>query len=82
VDALATLVNLAILALFIVVLVKLCRQEGVGKGILGLICALYSFVWGWQNHKKLGLTSVMTAWSILVVIGMILNVVVRMQSAM
>jgi len=61
------------LALFIVVLIKLFQNEGVGKGILGIICSLYTFVWGWMKHKELGLTKVMIAWSAIIVIQMILG---------
>lgn len=32
----------------IVVLVKLFQTEGLLKGILGLICMLYTFIWGWN----------------------------------
>lgn len=72
---LALLVGLSALVLFIIVLVKLFQNEGVGKGILGIICSIYTFIWGWQNHKRLGITTVMTVWSILIVIGIILNVI-------
>lgn len=38
---------------FLLVLFQLWRTEGVSKGLLGLICSPYAFVWGWQNAKKL-----------------------------
>jgi hypothetical protein len=60
--------------LFIIVLIRLFQKEGVGLGILGLICGIYTFIWGWQHHKELGITGVMTAWTVLVVIGLIINV--------
>ncbi|HDN79271.1 MAG TPA: hypothetical protein ENG33_02240 [Chloroflexi bacterium] len=67
---LAALINLA---LFISVLIKLFQNEGVGLGILGLICSLYTFIWGWMKHKELGLTKVMVAWSAIIVIQMVLG---------
>ncbi|RLC77409.1 MAG: hypothetical protein DRI61_11600 [Chloroflexi bacterium] len=67
---LAALINLA---LFISVLIKLFQNEGVGLGILGLICSLYTFIWGWMKHKELGLTKVMVAWSAIIVTQMILG---------
>ena len=33
----------------IVVLVQLFKKEGVWKGILGLICMLYTYIWGWMH---------------------------------
>jgi len=39
----------------IVVLVKLFQKEGVWKGILGLICMLYTYIWGWLHVKDASL---------------------------
>lgn len=72
---LSILISLGVLVLFIIVLVKLFQNEGTGKGILGLICSLYTFIWGWQKHKELDITNIMTAWSILIVISIILSAV-------
>ena len=76
---LSGLVGLANLVLFIMVLVKLFQEEGVGKGILGIICSIYTFIWGWMKHKELDLTKIMTAWSILIVVGIILSTMVQSQ---
>ena len=76
---LSGLVGLANLVLFIMVLVKLFQEEGVGKGILGIICSIYTFIWGWMKHKELDLTKIMTAWTILIVVGMILSGIVQSQ---
>lgn len=61
----------------IVVLVKLFQQEGIVKGILGLICMLYTFIWGWQNigKEELKLKTWMYLWSGAIVLGIILNVI-------
>ena len=61
----------------IVVLVKLFQTEGLLKGILGLICMLYTFIWGWQNigKEELKLKTWMYVWSGAVVLGIILNIV-------
>jgi hypothetical protein len=61
----------------IMVLVKLFQTEGIGKGLLGLICMLYTFIWGWQNIKKeeLQLKTWMYVWSGAILLGIILNVV-------
>ena len=55
--------------------VKLFQKEGVGLGILGIICALYTFIWGWINHKKQKITNLMLIWTILIIVAMIFNFV-------
>ena len=69
----AYLVGIGALVCFILVLIKLFKKAGVGLGILGIICALYTFIWGWINHKKEKITNIMLIWTILIIIGVILN---------
>lgn len=59
----------------IVVLVKLFQKEGFVKGILGLICMLYTFIWGLQNMKneELKLKTWMYVWMAGIVVGIIIN---------
>jgi|APMed6443717190_1056831.scaffolds.fasta_scaffold13291_5 hypothetical protein len=61
----------------VMVLVKLFQQEGALKGILGLICMLYTYIWGWQNIKKeeLQLKTWMYVWTGAIILGFILNIV-------
>ena len=67
----------------IMVLVKLFQTEGVMKGILGLICMLYTYIWGWQhiNKEELKLKTWMYVWTGAIVLGIILNIVGSMSSA-
>lgn len=60
----------------VMVLIKLFQKEGVVKGILGLICMLYTYIWGWQNIKKeeLQLKNWMYVWTAAIILGIILNV--------
>ena len=58
------LLGLASLAFAIIVLIKLYNAEGAGQMILGLICGLYLFIWGWQNAVRLGFTREMNAWKL------------------
>lgn len=62
----------------IVVLIKLFQREGMLKGILGFICMLYTFIWGWQNIKneELQLKNWMYAWTAAIVIGFFINFMV------
>ena len=71
--AVSYLVGLGSLVCWILVLIKLFQKEGVGLGILGIICGLYTFIWGWINHKAQKITNIMLIWSVLFIIAMILN---------
>ena len=71
---LGLLVNLICLICFIIVLIKLFQNEGVLKGILGLICGLYTFIWGWMNATKLNIKTVMMIWTLLIIVAIILIV--------
>ena len=73
VGLLASLLGLGSLACFIIVLVKLFQDEGVGQGILGLICGIYTFIWGWQNAKRLDINTIMLIWTILAVAALVLR---------
>ena len=70
---LALLVGIGCLICFIIVLIKLFQNEGALKGILGLICALYTFIWGWMNADRYGIRNIMLIWSLLVIIQLVLN---------
>jgi hypothetical protein len=61
----------------LVVLFNLFKQEGFLKGVLGLICMLYTYIWGWQNvgREELKLKTWMYLWTGAIVLGLILNVV-------
>jgi hypothetical protein len=73
--ALLGLVGLANLVCLIIVLIKLFQTEGALKGIIGLICGLYTFIWGWMNANKLNLKTIMMAWTAVLVLLIILEVV-------
>lgn len=76
---LSALFGIGSLVCFIMVLIKLFKQEGTMKGILGLICAIYTFVWGWINASKLNIRNVMLAWTVLVILGIIVGSISAQQ---
>lgn len=61
----------------VVVLFKLFKSEGFIKGILGLICMLYTFIWGWQNigKEELKLKTWMYVWTGAILLGVVLSFV-------
>ncbi len=72
---LSVIVGLASLVCWIMVLIKMFSAEGALKGILGIICGLYAFIWGWMNSSRFNLKSVMIVWSICIVVSIILNAI-------
>ena len=67
----------------IAVLIKLFQKEGVGKGILGFICMLYTYIWGWQHIKdeSLQIKNWMYVWTGAIILGIILNLIAQSQAA-
>jgi len=60
---------------FIIVLIKLFQEKGVLHGILGLICWLYTFIWGWIEAGRLNIRNIMLVWTALVILSIVLNTV-------
>jgi hypothetical protein len=58
---------------WIIVLIKIFQNDGALKGILGLICSLFAFVWGWMNATRLGVKNIMMIWTLLLIIYLILG---------
>lgn len=57
------------LVCWIVVLIRMFKESAV-KGIIGLICGLYAFIWGWMNAGA-GLKNIMLLWTLAIVIAMV-----------
>ena len=77
ISGLAGLCGLGSLICWIMVLIKMFKDEeagGVGKGIFGLICGLYALIWGWQNGERLGIKKIVLVWTIIVVVQIVLQV--------
>jgi len=58
---------------FIIVLIKMFQTAGVLHGILGLICGLYAFIWGWMNATQLNIRNIMMIWTLLIIVSIIVN---------
>jgi hypothetical protein len=56
---------------FIMVLIQLFKAKGALHGILGLICSLYTFIWGWINAKTLNLSKLMLIWTVCILVSMV-----------
>ncbi len=54
-------------------LVQMFQKDSVLKGILGIICGLWAFVWGWMKAEETGQKNVMIIWSVCILIGIVAN---------
>ncbi len=54
---------------WIIVLIRMFKESAL-KGILGLICGLYAFIWGWMNSGA-GLKNIMLLWTLAIVLGIV-----------
>lgn len=66
----------------LVVLIKLFQKEGALKGILGFICMLYTYIWGWRNAKEQNLTTMMWIWTGVIIVSAIVGAVAGGSTAM
>lgn len=71
---LAVVAGLASLVFFIMVLIQLFKTKGVLHGILGIICGLYTYIWGWINSDAQGLKKTMVNWTIAVIAQVVFQV--------
>lgn len=69
------LVLLAAVVVQILVVVKMFQNAGALHGILGIICGLYAYIWGWLNAGKLNIRNLMFIWTALIILIIILNIV-------
>jgi hypothetical protein len=71
--ALTALTGIGLFICAIIVLIQLFKVKGAGHGILGILCGLYPFIWGWINATTLNLKKVMLAWTILLIVFLVLE---------
>lgn len=78
---LSGVVSIGIGICWILVLIKMFTDKENGgpvKGILGIVCGLYAFIWGWQNNARHNLKTVMNAWTALFIVAIVLQIVMRL----
>ncbi len=72
---LATLCGIGSLVCLIIMVIPLFQEKGALHGILGIICGLYTFIWGWMNATRLGKKNIMLIWTACFAGGIIFNVI-------
>ncbi|MFL6275209.1 MAG: hypothetical protein ACJ74G_08350 [Blastocatellia bacterium] len=71
---LAMVAGIAALVCQIIVVVKMFQTAGALQGIIGLICGLWAFIWGWMNAGKVGIKNIMMIWTGLIILYIILAI--------
>jgi hypothetical protein len=79
-QALATLAGLGSLICAIIVIIKLFKEKGVLHGILGIICGLYTFIWGWIESGRLNIKNVMLIWTACIILQIIFGSMAAMAA--
>ena len=78
---LASLVGLGSLVCFVMVLIKQFQTAGALHGIIGLItCGIWTFIWGWMKASTLNIKNIMLAWTGLIVLSVVLNMMGAMAA--
>lgn len=65
--------SLVSLVCFVLVLIKLFQSEGALLGILGILCGIYTFIWGWMKNEEQGIRQIMIYWTAAIVAGIVFN---------
>ena len=68
---LAGVAGLGSLVCWVMVLIKMFQNEKPLIGILGVLCSLWAFIWGWMNGTKHGLKKIMMIWTACIVVLLI-----------
>ncbi|QTN33166.1 hypothetical protein HZ994_12865 [Akkermansiaceae bacterium] len=56
---------------WIMVLIKMFQNEKPLIGILGILCSLWAFIWGWMKTGTLGTKKIMMIWSACIVLAIV-----------
>ena len=70
---LGLVVWLGCIVCLIMVVIKMFQDAGPLHGILGLICGLYAFIWGWMNADRMGIRNIMMIWSLLILVSFVVG---------
>ncbi len=62
------------LVCWIMVLIKMFQNDKLLLGVLGILCGLWAFIWGWMKSGSLGLKKIMMIWSVCIGLTIVGNV--------
>ena len=67
------------LVCWIMTLIKMfgdTQDGGTLKGVLGILCPLWAFIWGWMTAAKHATKNIMLVWTIAIAIQIVVNVMI------
>ncbi len=74
-SVLGGIASIVSLVCFIIVVIKLFKVKGVGWGIFGVICGIYTFIWGWQNVESQNIKKEMLIWTAAFIVSVVIRVI-------
>jgi hypothetical protein len=77
---LALVAGIGSIVCWIIILIQMFQKDSVIVGILGIICGLWAFIWGWMNLPKHGKRQVMQIWTACIIAGIVLNVLAAVMN--
>lgn len=63
------------LVCWVMVLIKMFQNDKPLIGVLGILCSLWAFIWGWMKSGTLNLKKTMMLWTVCIVVSVIGNVI-------
>ncbi|MDP4624020.1 MAG: hypothetical protein NWT08_02660 [Akkermansiaceae bacterium] len=60
---------------WIMVLIKMFKAEKPLIAVLGILCSLWAFIWGWMKADAQGLKKIMMIWSVCIGLSVIGNII-------
>lgn len=72
-NILAIVFGIGSIVCWIMVLIKMFSNAGVVQGILGILCGIWAFIWGWMHASEYGLKNIMIAWTVFFLGGIAIN---------
>ena len=79
--ALLVISGLGSLACWVMVLIKMFQNDKPLIGIIGIVCGIWAYIWGWMKSGTLGLKKVMLAWTLCIGLSIVGNVLYGMGMA-
>ena len=75
VNLLISILGLGCFVCFILVLVKQFQRAGPVNGIIGIVtCGIWTFIWGWLKADVENIKKLMSIWSLLIIVEIIVYV--------
>lgn len=83
----ALVVGIGSLVCFVLVVMQMFKHDQAGLGVACIVLifcgigGLIAFVYGWIKNKEWNLQKVMLAWTVCIVVGVLVNIVLMAGSA-